>query len=306
MDVVVENLSKSFDTQKAVDSVSFKAEKGEILGLLGPNGAGKTTTMRMITGFLHPDQGEVYFDSYPIRKQPQRILPHIGYIPEHNPLYEEMNVVDFLIFSAKIHHIPRYKIVARILDMVHLCGLEEEKHKTIGELSKGYKQRVGIAQALLHDPEVILLDEPMTGLDPNQIVEIRELIRTIGKEKTVILCSHILSQVEATCDKILILNRGRIVTAGTSAELRHSPTDKTLNVRIAGDNADTVRTALEELDGMEQIEKTDDGKFQLRVAVECPIEKEIFELCVAKQWYINEITPVEKHLEEIFRQVTQN
>lgn len=224
MDVVVENLSKSFGFQKAVDSISFRVGKGEILGFLGPNGAGKTTTMKMITCFLFPDEGNIYVDKYSIRKNPYKIKQFIGYLPEHNPLYEDMNVIDFLIFIAKLHNIPHYKITARVLDMLRLCGLENEKHKTIGQLSKGYKQRVGLAQALIHDPEIVVLDEPTTGLDPNQIIEIRELIRNIGKEKTVILSSHILAQIEMTCDRVLIINKGKIVADGTSAELRNTKT----------------------------------------------------------------------------------
>lgn len=306
MDVVVENLSKSFGFQKAVDSISFQVGKGEILGFLGPNGAGKTTTMKIITCFLFPDQGNVHIGKYSIRKNPYKMKQFIGYLPEHNPLYEEMNVIDFLIFIAKIHNIPHYKITARVLDMLRLCGLENEKHKAIFQLSKGYKQRVGLAQALIHDPEVVILDEPTTGLDPNQIVEIRELIKNIGKEKTVILSSHILAQVEATCDRVLIINKGKIVADGTSSELRKSNTEKLLKLTIAGGATDSIYENLSVLDNVENIDITGEGSFQLRTTLNYEIEKDIFRLCEARQWYIKELIPVERRLEDIFRQVTQN
>lgn len=306
MDVVVENLSKSFGFQKAVDSVSFRVGKGEILGFLGPNGAGKTTTMKMITCFLFPDQGNIYVGKYSIRKNPYKIKQFIGYLPEHNPLYEDMNVIDFLIFIARIHNIPHYKITARVLDMLRLCGLENEKHKTIGQLSKGYKQRVGLAQALIHDPEIVVLDEPTTGLDPNQIIEIRELIRNIGKEKTVILSSHILAQVEMTCDRVLIINKGRIVADGTSAELRKSNTEKVLKVCIQGENTNVVYEGLCLLEQLENIHIVGENCFQLQTNAEYEIEKDIFRLCESRRWYIKELIPVERRLEDIFRQVTRN
>lgn len=306
MDVVVENLSKSFGPQKAVDTVSFGVKKGEILGLLGPNGAGKTTIMKIITCFLFPDQGDVHIGKYSIRKHTYKLKQYIGYLPEHNPLYDEMNVIDFLTFIARIHNIPQYKTTARLLDMLHMCGLENEKHKTIRELSKGYKQRVGLAQALIHDPEVVILDEPTTGLDPNQIVDIRELIKNTGKEKTIILSSHILAEVEATCDRVLILNKGKIVADGTAAELRRSNTDKVLKVTIEGGSAQEIYNELLSLEGIENISMLPPNSFELRAIQQKEIEKELFGICTAHQWYIKELTPVEKRLEDIFRQLTQN
>lgn len=306
MDVVVENLSKSFGFQKAVDSISFRVGKGEILGFLGPNGAGKTTTMKMITCFLFPDEGNIYVDKYSIRKNPYKIKQFIGYLPEHNPLYEDMNVIDFLIFIAKLHNIPHYKITARVLDMLRLCGLENEKHKTVGQLSKGYKQRVGLAQALIHDPEIVVLDEPTTGLDPNQIIEIRELIRNIGKEKTVILSSHILAQIEMTCDRVLIINKGKIVADGTSAELRKSNTEKVLKVCILGEDTNTVYESLCLLEHLENIHTVGENCFQLQTTADYEIEKDIFRLCESRRWYIKELIPVERRLEDIFRQLTRN
>lgn len=307
MDIVVENLSKSFGYQKAIDDVTFEVKKGEILGFLGPNGAGKTTTMKIMSCFLHPDRGNIHIGKYSIRKHAPKIKQVIGYLPEHNPLYDEMNVIDFLVFIANIHNIPKYKLTPRVLDMLRLCGLEDEKHKLIRELSKGYKQRVGLAQALIHDPAVIILDEPTTGLDPNQIVEIREMIRTIGREKTVILSSHILAEVEATCDKVLIINKGKIVANGTSSELRStSKTDKFLQVNILGGEIDDIHTALAALPGIKHFKSVQENGFEIQCSKEEDIERMIFELCTANNWYIKRLTPVETRLEDIFRQLTQN
>ena len=308
MDVIVENLTKSFGMQKAISAVSFKARQGEVLGFLGPNGAGKTTTMKIMAGFLFPDCGEVYFGKDSIRKNPARIKQSTGYLSEHNPLYEEMNVVDFLTFIAKLHRIPRYKIDSRVVDILQLCGLEHEKHKNIKELSKGYRQRTGLAQALIHDPEVLILDEPTTGLDPNQIAEIRELIKRIGREKTVILSSHILAEIEATCDRVLIINKGKIVANGTSAELRSkSNAGKTLRVRIGSAGEEDIRQALGTLPGIQKLNHPAGSPFfELQSDRETAIEQLIFDTCARNGWYIQELTPVETRLEDIFRQVTQN
>lgn len=306
MEVVVENLSKSFGAQKAVDSVSFSVKKGEILGLLGPNGAGKTTIMKIVTCFLFPDQGNVSIGKYSIHKHAYKLRQVIGYLPEHNPLYDEMNVIDFLIFIANIHNVPRYKITSRVLDMLRMCGLEHEKHKNIQELSKGYKQRVGLAQALIHDPEVVILDEPTTGLDPNQIADIREVIKNTGKEKTIILSSHSLAEIEATCDRVLILNKGKIVADGTTAELRKSDKEKILKLSIRGGETNDIFNALTLLNGVESIDILDNGCFELKSLQEDDIEKAIFETCSRNHWYLKELIPVERRLEDIFRQVTQN
>lgn len=307
MDVVVENLTKSFGFQKAIDDVSFSVKRGEILGFLGPNGAGKTTTMKIISCFLFPDQGNIYIDKYSIRKNAPKIKQVIGYLPEHNPLYDEMNVIDFLVFIANLHNIPHYKITPRVLDMIRMCGLENEKHKLIRELSKGYKQRVGLAQALIHDPKVLLLDEPTTGLDPNQIVEIRDVIKTIGREKTVILSSHILAEVEATCDKVLIINKGKIVANGTARELRNeSEIGKLLKITIHGGGTKAINQALCELPGIENIRITGENCFETRCMKEYDIEKMIFNMCQVNGWYIKQLVPVETRLEDIFRQLTQN
>ena len=216
MSIVVNNLTKKFGTQRAVDNISFEVKTGEILGFLGPNGAGKTTTMKIITCFMAQNDGDVKVNDLSILEDQDEIKKLIGYLPENNPLYTDMPVLEYLEFVAELQNVPKNKISNRIAEMVNVCGLDVEKHKKIGELSKGYKQRVGLAQAMIHDPDILILDEPTSGLDPNQIVEIRKLIRKLGKQKTVILSTHILPEVEATCDRILIINNGKIVADGTA------------------------------------------------------------------------------------------
>ena len=311
MDVVVENLTKFFENQKAVDSISFKAKRGEILGFLGPNGAGKTTTMKIMAGLLTPDFGNITFGDYSIWKQAGKIKSIIGYLPERNPLYDEMNVIDFLFFISKLHNIPKYKITSRVLDMIRLCGLDNDKHKQIGELSKGYRQRVGIAQALIHDPEVVILDEPTTGLhvddDPNQIFGIRKIIKEIGEEKTVILSSHILSEIETTCDQVMIMSNGKIVANGTTSELRRkSDAEYCLKIGIKGGATTNIHEALNDLPGVLHIEIIHKQNFELQCKPDVEIEKSIFNLCQENNWYISELTPVQTRLEDIFRKVTQN
>ena len=234
MDVVVENLTKSFGYQKAVDSVSFEVKKGEILGFLGPNGAGKTTTLKIMSCFLFPDYGNIRIGKYSIHKNPYKIKQIIGYLPEHNPLYEEMNVIDFLDFIARVHNIPKYKIIPKVMDMIRMCGLDNEKHKTIRELSKGYRQRVGLAQALIHDPEVLLLDEPTNGLDPQGIIEIRELILRLNREEgiTVLISSHILDELSRLATHCGIIDGGRMVKELSAAEL-DANCRKALRVRVS-------------------------------------------------------------------------
>ena len=263
--------------------------------------------MKIMSCFLFPDYGNIYFGKYSIHKNAHKIKQYIGYLPEHNPLYEEMNIIDFLNFIAHIHNIPNYKILPRVMDMIRMCGLDNEKHKTIRELSKGYRQRVGLAQALIHDPEVLILDEPTTGLDPNQIIEIRELIKNIGREKTVIMSSHILAEIEATCDRVLILNKGKIVANGTSAELRRkSNTDKLLKINIIGAADTEVYDELALIPEIENITSAENHHFDIQCSRDTAIEKIIFELCNRNNWYIGELTPIETRLEDIFREVTQN
>jgi len=309
MDIVVENLTKKYGAQRAVDNISFRVNTGEVLGFLGPNGAGKTTTMKAITTFLTPNEGRITVGNYSTQDHPTEIKKLLGYLPENNPLYKEMPVLDYLKFVAEMHDIPKGQIPERIFSMISLCGLEGEKHKKIGELSKGYQQRGGLAQALIHDPEVLILDEPTSGLDPNQIVEIRELIKKIGREKTVILSSHILAEVEATCDRILIISKGRIVADGTPADLRRqSQGREILRVRIEEGDVNDVFRALQGIDsiGMVDLMPGETNSFEIQSKPELSSRRAIFGLCVEKGWVLTEMSLIETKLEDIFRELTMN
>jgi len=307
MELLIENITKTYGLQKAVDRVSFKVNTGEIVGFLGPNGAGKTTTMRIITCFMPPNEGDVTVGGFSVRTHPEEVKRHIGYLPEANPLYKDMPVLDYLHFVAELNGVPKGSIRERIVEMVQVCGLKAEKYKKIGELSKGYQQRVGLAQALIHDPEVLILDEPTSGLDPNQIVEIRELIKRIGKEKTVILCSHILAEVEATCDRILIINNGQLVADGTANSLRKQAQNKEIvRVTIEDGKRDEVFTALRQLEQVELVDFLGDNKnsFEVVSRTGTSARREIFRMCTGKGWVLTEMTPVERKLEEVFRDLT--
>jgi ABC-2 type transport system ATP-binding protein len=309
MDIVVENITKRYGAQRAVDNVSFRVKTGEVLGFLGPNGAGKTTTMKTITCYFMPNEGDVKVGGYSIKENAEEIKKIIGYLPESNPLYREMPVIDYLNFIAELHGIEKSKIRQRILEMVNTCGLEGEKHKKIMELSKGYQQRVGLAQALIHDPQVLVLDEPTSGLDPNQIIEIRELIRKIGREKTVILSSHILAEVEATCDRILIINKGKIVADGTSSQLRKQAQGREiLKVTIEGGEKNEIFKALQNTSNIAMVDflSKSDSSFEVQSKPETSTRREIFKLCVDKGWYLTELTPTETKLEDVFRELTMN
>ena len=218
MIVETRNITKLFGKQKALDSISFSVNKGELVGFLGPNGAGKSTTMKIITGYLPQDEGDILIDGQKVSGQNLEYKKQIGYLPEHNPLYTDLYVKEFLEITAGFYHLKNKK--QRIAEMIELTGLEIEQHKKIRALSKGYRQRVGLAQALIHDPSILILDEPTTGLDPNQLEEIRTLIRQISKEKTVILSSHIMQEVEAVCNRVLIINKGKIVADGNISEVK--------------------------------------------------------------------------------------
>ena len=309
MDIHVDGITKIYGTQRAVDNLSFKVKTGEVLGFLGPNGAGKTTTMKAITGYLATNKGDIQVGGISVNNEPEKVKRYIGYLPEHNPLYQDMPVIDYLNFVAGVQGISPSKVVERVTEMVRVCGLKTEKHKKIRELSKGFKQRVGLAQALIHNPEVLILDEPTTGLDPNQIVEIRELIRNIGREKTVILSSHILAEVEATCDRILIINNGKIVANGTSEELRRQAQgNELLHVQIGNASRNDAFEALKQLTSIAMVDFSGNEKsiFEIQSHPGQQSARAIFDMCVQKSWYIQQLTPIETKLEDIFREVTKN
>lgn len=307
MSILVENLSKAYGTQKAVDNISFEVKTGEVVGFLGPNGAGKSTTMKMITCYMAPDSGTVMLNNHPTATESNAVKQKVGYLPENNPLYTDMAIIDYLRFCARIQGVEENAIGHRIGEMIEKCGLEREKHKKIGELSKGYRQRVGLAQAMIHDPEVLVLDEPTSGLDPNQIIEIRKLIKELGKEKTVILSSHILSEVEATCDRILIINRGRIVADGSADTLRQQAAgQELLTIRIEAKADDDIKKELTALATVETVQNTNgrDDTFRVQSKPDSSSRKAIFDLCVKKKWYLLEMTGIETRLEDVFRELT--
>jgi len=309
MTISVRNLTKTYGIQKAIDEISFEVKTGEVVGFLGPNGAGKSTTMRIITCFQSATQGDVVLDGTSVKEDPDNVKKKIGYLPENNPLYYEMAVIDYLKFCAEIQGVAKTEIESRIKEMVRKCGLEDEKHKKIQELSKGYKQRVGLAQAMIHNPEILILDEPTTGLDPNQIVEIRNLIKELGKEKTVILSSHILSEVEATCDRILIISKGKIVADGSSVDLRkQAQGNELLNVQLDlnGNNSESAKEALEKLPNVLSVTSLQDKEnyYQIQSKPEASSKREVFDLCVKNNWYLLELNALETKLEDVFRELT--
>ena len=306
MDIRITNLSRSYGPQKAVDDITFTVRTGEVLGFLGPNGAGKTTTMKMVCGLVAADNGTIEVGGRDVVKDAEEVRRDIGYLPENNPLYHEMAVIDLLRFNAKLQGVPKDRITLRVGHMIDACGLGPEKHKRIEELSKGYRQRVGLAQAMVHDPAVLILDEPTTGLDPNQIVEIRELIKEVGRAKTVIFSTHILPEVEATCDRILIINKGRIVADGDPKSLRQSAQGKAvLRVRIPAAEPEFMVAALLALPSVESAEAMGDGLFIVQ-STSSSIAADVFHLCAHNGWTLTELSPMEARLEEVFRNLTLN
>lgn len=306
----VENLTKYYDDLCAVDQIDFDVQKGEILGLLGPNGAGKTTTLRMLTGFLSPTDGKIQIKDFNIRQQSLEIKKIMGYLPESAPLYHDMLVFDYLDYVANIREIPAGQKMARIRELSELCGLDTVMHQPIGELSKGYKQRVGLAHAMTNDPEILILDEPTSGLDPNQIVEIREIIRRIGKQKTVILSTHILSEAEATCDRIMIINRGQIVADDTTENLKQSAgSRKTIKLSFSNAEFETVKERLQAVAGVGEVVKVDDGNGVLQIRLtsnsDDDIRPALYQTVKQTDWELLEFYKDAQTLEDIFRELTR-
>lgn len=302
MSIEVSNLQKIYGTQKAVNNISFKVDKGEIVGFLGPNGAGKSTTMKMITGYITPDAGTARVCGIDVTKDPYQVKQKLGYLPESNPLYYDMYVKEYLDFIAEVHKISFRK--KAIEDVIEKVGLTRERAKKIGQLSKGYKQRVGLAAALIHQPEVLILDEPTTGLDPNQIIEIREVIREQGKSRTVLFSSHILSEVEALCDRVIIINKGELVADDLLSNLKN---------RSAGEQSVTVSFSNPADPGLfaalENAELTDhqgNTSFEFRTNDPDRLKKQLLELSLQQNLNIVSLQSGSSgNLEEIFRQLTQ-
>jgi ABC-2 type transport system ATP-binding protein len=299
MSILVEHLSKHFGNQKAVDAISFQAKKGQVLGFLGPNGAGKSTTMKMLTCFLPPTSGRAEVCGLDITKNADEVRKKIGYLPEHNPLYKDMYVHEYLMFAARVHKIADPK--ARIAKMIELTGLGLEQNKQIGQLSKGYRQRVGLAQAMLHDPEVLILDEPTTGLDPNQLVEIRSLIIDLGKEKTVVLSTHVMQEVQAMCQQVVIINHGKLVANAHITELQSDMTERVaLTVQFA---EGVPEKDLKTLKGVTSVEALGDHKWLIQSQKD--VRREVFQYAAQKNNPLLEMRTERLSMEEIFQTLTK-
>lgn len=301
----VQGITKRFGDITAVNNISFSIKEGEITGLLGPNGAGKTTTMRMLTCFLRPDSGEIHVGKYNVRDHPVEVRRIIGYLPESAPVYGDMIVYDYLRFVAEVRGVEGN---GRIEEIGGICGINEVMHMNIGELSKGYKQRVGLAQSMIHDPEILILDEPTSGLDPNQIIEIRNLIREIGKKKTVILSTHILPEVEATCERVIIIDRGSIVADDRTENLQAAAGgEKAVIVRIEGAAYEDLAKGLSTIAGVTRVERVGDSDLtSARVVTDGSreVRPAIFSLAAEKKWILYELAQEQRSLERVFRELT--
>ena len=307
--IEVQDLVKTYGPTRAVNGITFEIPKGEVVGFLGPNGAGKTTTMRILTCYLPADSGQASVAGHDVFSDSVEVRRRIGYLPESAPIYLDMGIVEYLEWVASMRNLDRGFTQDRIRKMVDVCGLGPMIQKDIGQLSKGYRQRVGLAATLIHDPEVLVLDEPTTGLDPNQIIEIRQLIREIGREKTVILSTHILPEVEATCDRVLIINGGNIVASGTPAELtRAAAGESAAKVSVRASSVD-VEPALRGLEGVESLNALESKKpgtcrYEVRTRLEDGIEEAVFALAVEKGWVLTELNSETLSLEQVFTQLT--
>lgn len=307
--IKVKGLSKNYGSVEAVKSISFDLNDGEVIGFLGANGAGKTTTLKMITGYMVPTEGTISINGLDITNDTHEIQKQIGYLPELNPLYAEMRVYDYLEFLASIRDIKGSKFKDALSRVVEQCGLRGVVHKNISDCSKGYKQRIGLAAAMIHDPKILILDEPVTGLDPNQIIEIRSLIKSLGKEKLVFMSSHILQEIQATVDRIIIINKGEIVANGTSDELMTSFMGNVLlTMEVKGAKADAVKHIQASLPNVKFISsKKDKSTFTIQYEYEKGKDsrEDIFKYAVKNKWSILRMTPKTTDLEDIFRNLTK-
>ena len=302
MSLQIQNLTKVYGQQKAVDAISFTVSEGEIVGFLGPNGAGKSTTMKIATSYLPPSSGMIKVGNYDVVHQPLEARKITGYLPEHNPLYLDMYVHEYLTFSSRIAGLNATKSKTRVGEMIELCGLTVEQNKKIESLSKGYRQRVGLAQALVHDPQVLILDEPTSGLDPNQLVEIRKLIKDVSKNKTVIFSTHIMQEVQALCDRVVVINRGKIVANDTLPNLLKSQSSQI--VLVIEFEGDVTSEELKSLAGVLGVEEVSDFKFKVTSAPGRDLRPEIFRFAADRHLSLLGLKQEEGSLEGIFRELT--
>ncbi|NVK05659.1 MAG: gliding motility-associated ABC transporter ATP-binding subunit GldA [Flavobacteriia bacterium] len=297
MSIHVSNVTKLYGEQKALNNVSFDVKSGEVIGFLGPNGAGKSTMMKIITGYIPQSEGTVEVCGLDVREESLNVRKKVGYLPEHNPLYTDMYVREYLLFVAGLHKAPKENVDV----MIEKTGLSPEQHKRIGQLSKGYRQRVGLAQAMLHDPEVLILDEPTTGLDPNQLVEIRNLIREIGKEKTVMLSTHIMQEVEAVCDRVIIINKGVIAANQKTSDMQGKSGVVILNVEF---DEPVSANALKKIDGVKRVQHIDGGHYLIEASEAKDVRSDVFKFAVENGRTILQVQQEKAKLEEIFRSIT--
>jgi ABC-2 type transport system ATP-binding protein len=305
MSIVVKEVSKQYGAQLAVNLVSFEVHTGEIVGFIGPNGAGKSTTMKMITGTLSPDKGSIWINDLPVLEHQREIRGMIGYLPENNPLYPDMYIREYLQYVAGLYSLKGKAARERISTVIEMTALTREISKKIGNLSKGYRQRVGLAQALIHDPGILVLDEPTSGLDPNQLVEIRSLVSSIGKEKTVLLSTHILQEVEAICDRVLIINNGKIVADEDAQRLKEKSEGQkqTILIEVDGSTDPEIWKKLPFIDDVKSIES---NQFLLETNEIRDIRGDVFNFAVSQELTILSLSLKKKSLEEVFRELTNN
>ena len=298
MSIKVEHLTKVYGSQKALNDVSFFVDKGQIVGFLGPNGAGKSTMMKILTTFLKATEGSAEVNHFDVKSDPINVQKSVGYLAEHNPLYLEMYVKEYLSFNAKVYNIDAY----RINEVIELTGLTPESHKKIGQLSKGYRQRVGLANALLHDPEVLILDEPTTGLDPNQLLEIRELIKSIGKEKTVFLSTHIMQEVEAICDRVIVINKGQIVADKILSEIQ----DEKEQIVVVEFDYRVEDTFLKKLPKVKTVLNTHDFVYEITFSTNKDMRSHVFDFAHDNELKILQLNQKNTSLENLFRELTKD
>ena len=302
MSIKINNIVKSYGAQLALNSVSFEVNTGEVAGFIGPNGAGKTTLMKIICGILLPDSGDVMVNGKSVTEDSFQVRKILGFLPENNPLYPEMYIIEYLEYIAGIYK-SRKSFKNRIKEIIELTGLRPEISKTIGQLSKGYRQRVGIAQALLHDPDILILDEPTTGLDPNQIIEIRNLISSVGREKTVLLSTHIMQEVEAICDRVIIINKGEIIANDIPSELKTVGDQMFQSVIVEFDRV-VALDALQEIAGKDMLKKVNEQTWVIQYEGKTDIRPTIFNFAVKNNLTVLSMQKVDKRLEDVFRELT--
>lgn len=300
MSIQVNNVTKLYGAQKALNNVSFEIGTNEIVGFLGPNGAGKSTMMKILTCYIPASEGSAKVCGFNTSDQTVEVRRQIGYLPEHNPLYLDMYVKEFLEFTGKLYGVKSIK--TRVADMIDMTGLQKEQNKKIGALSKGYRQRVGLAQAMIHDPKVLIMDEPTTGLDPNQLEEIRELIKKLGKQKTVMLSTHIMQEVEAVCDRVIIINNGTIVANDTTQTLQKSTTKQVISVEF---DKEVNKQVLKSLAGVEEVILVSGNSWKIVADPEKDVRKELFNFAVKNDIGILTLNKEEQKLEDVFKQLTK-